>query len=446
MPGHGRDTENHRKSSMIKKLLSFGRYSLLSGVALILGFGRELTVSATFGLSKELDVYLAISGFFIFFGTQISNALEMVFVSKSALLDSAERVTAQFFKLLKVLLFLNLAVLTLLYGASGHLIAWIFPGLDQGQRELGVLMLSWLLVAIVLANVSGLIRACLNVLRIFSPGMLAGSIISLSSIIAMLLFGDDIGIRALLYGFIIGNALVFIMNTFFFLRVADFSYRQRLPKDKGTDHGVWKAVSIVLIGEVAFQGFSMTEKSFSSTFEKGTLSAFFYAWTLVNVPLSLVVMPLSTVLYPRLAEAFGKDRRQGYAIFKRYGGLLFVFGLAVVAILSLFSEIFVKLIFMRGNFSESDAEKTARILSVLIFSLPLMSLSRLSRYSLYSLSNYSGPVLALALSWLVIAGMAWLLIPEYGVLGLACASTLAVATEALAMFFILRVSLGNAKF
>jgi len=425
---------------MIRKILSLGRYPLLSAAALGFGLIRELTVSAKFGLSKELDVYLAMSGFYLFFGTQIGNALEMVFISKSAKLDTAKSVTEQLAKMVKAMLVINLLAILFLYMTAGYLIQWIFPGFTPAQIELGISLLTWLYLAIAFANLSGLTRASLNVLRIFTPGMLAGSIISISSSIAVFFYGDKFGIKALLYGFIVGNGLVFLMTSLAFLRVADFSYRKH-PHTAKLAKGIWKAVVVVIIGEVAFQGFSMTEKSFASIMEAGTVSAFFYAWTLVSIPLSLVVMPLSTVVYPRLAATFGIDKWQGYAMLKRYGGGLFLFGLAVVSVASGFSEYLVKLVFMRGRFSEGDAQKTAEILSILIFALPLLSLSRLTRYSLYSLSNYTGPVLALALSWAVIAIAGYALTPIYGVMGLAYSSTLAVATETVAMLLILRISL-----
>ena len=426
---------------MIRKLLSLSRYSLLSAAALGFGLIRELTVSAKFGLNEQLDVYLAMSGFYLFFGAQIGNALEMVFISKSAKLDNAERVTEQLAKMVKALLSINLLTVLILHASSDYLIKWIFPGFTTAQIDLGVTLLAWLFVAIVFANLSGLMRASLNVLRIFTPGMLAGSIISVSSTIAVYFYGDALGIKALLYGFIIGNGLVFFMTSLAFLRVAEFGYRKRMHTAKLLEDGIWKAVAIVIIGELAFQGFSMTEKSFASTLAPGTVSAFFYAWTLVSIPLSLVVMPLSTVAYPRLAETFGKDRRQGFVMLKRYGGAFFLFGLVIVTVVSELSEYLVKLVFMRGRFSMDDAEKTSEILSILIFCLPLLSVSRLTRYSLYSLSNYKGPALALVSSWAVIAISGYALVPIYGVIGLAYSSTFAVITEAISMLLILRISL-----
>jgi putative peptidoglycan lipid II flippase len=426
---------------MIGRFLALARYSLYSGSALLLGFARELVVSSHFGLSKELDVYLAMGGFFLFFGTQVGNALEMVFVSKAAELDNAAKITQRLMHGLKVLLLVNLVAVGVLLGASDDLVGWIFPGFSEEQRELGVLFLAYLSLAIVFANVSGLIRASLNVMRRFGAGMTAGSIVSVCGITAVYGYGDAYGVKALLYGFIVGHSLVFAVSALIFLRRADFSYRRWPREARPFSPGLWQSAAIVLMGEVFYQAFAMTERGFASTFETGTVSAFFYAWTLVTIPLSLVVMPLSTVLYPRLAEAFGADRKAGYAMLKRYGGVLFLGGLLAVAAISLVSGEVVKLVFLRGKFSLEDADKTARILSVVIFALPFMSVVRLVRYALYSISNYMGPSIALLVGWLVMAVAATLTVPVYGMEGLAYSSMAAFCTESLAMIVLLRLSL-----
>ena len=59
-------------------------YSLPTAVGLALGFAREVTVASTFGLSSQLDVFIAIMTIQLFFGTQIGNALETVFIARVA--------------------------------------------------------------------------------------------------------------------------------------------------------------------------------------------------------------------------------------------------------------------------------------------------------------------------------------------------------------------------
>src|SRR5690554_6582143 len=122
---------------MIKKIFSLARYSFLTGVGILLGFVRELVVSSHFGLSKELDVYIAMGGFFLFLGPQVGNALEMVFISKTAQLDTAAKLTQRLMQGLRVMLVVDVAVVGILLSTASYLVAWIFPGFSEEQRELG---------------------------------------------------------------------------------------------------------------------------------------------------------------------------------------------------------------------------------------------------------------------------------------------------------------------
>jgi putative peptidoglycan lipid II flippase len=204
---------------------------------------------------------------------------------------------------------------------------------------------------------------------------------------------------------------------------------------------LWKAAFIVFIGELCQQGYALTERSFASDLGTGNISAFFYAWALVNIPLALVVMPVSNVAYPQLALAFNSDRRKGLKLLYRHGGFLIFYGVLIAIGLSWWSEWIVRLVFLRGKFTPNDAQLTGDILSVLVFALPFMCFGRLIRYSLFSLSNYAAPSLALFLNWAVITGLAWLLTPRYGIEGLAYASVASASIEPSVMLLALICSL-----
>ncbi|NJD05862.1 MAG: hypothetical protein FIA97_05110 [Methylococcaceae bacterium] len=426
---------------MIKKTLKFARYPLLSGFALLFGFARELTVSSHFGLSQELDVYVAVLGFYTFFGVQIGNVLEMVFISKSASFSTPEAVNVQLAKAVMVLLLMNGLVAGILFGGGGHMLQRIFPNFTQQQQDLGAAMLGYLFLAIVFANLSGLYRAALNVLRVFAPGMLGGSIISLCSIAAVLLFSQDLGIQALLFGFLVGNSLVLLLVIAVMVRHSGRSFWTAW-KNWRREHSIvlWRPALIVLFGELSYQGYTLTERSFASDFGTGTISAFFYAWALVNIPVALVVMPVSNVAYPQLAQTFANAPRQGLKLLYRHGGMLLGYGVLIAICLSLFSDWIVRTVFMRGKFTADDALLTSQILAALVFVLPFMCFSRIVRYSLYSLSNYLAPTLALFLGWALMTGLATLLSPRYGIRGLAYASVISISAEPLAMLLSLVLS------
>jgi putative peptidoglycan lipid II flippase len=244
---------------------------------------------------------------------------------------------------------------------------------------------------------------------------------------------------SLLYGFILGNGLVFIMLCISFLKKCDFSNYREERKVKSKVRGLWKAAIIVLLGEICFQGLSMTERGFASSFTPGTISAFYYAWTLVTVPLSLVVMPVSTVIYPKLANIFGTNPSKGFRLLRTYGGLLFMLGLAVAGAISYFSEWIVNLVFVRGSFDVDDGKITSEILSILIFTLPFACVSRVIRYAIYALSSYMAPTISQASGWLTLFLLGPILMQQYEVLGLAYACAMANIIQIITMFITLRL-------
>ena len=175
-------------------------YSLLTAIGLALGFARELTVASTFGLSPQLDVFVAIMTLQLFFGAQIGNALETVFIARAAKKGGVVTVTRELKPALCGLLLVNLGVVLFLLASGGFLVHSIFPRFDAAQATLGVQTLHFLTAPIVFASTAGLLRGALSVLGAFAPGFVAGSIISLCSIVSITLWSESLGIDALTAG------------------------------------------------------------------------------------------------------------------------------------------------------------------------------------------------------------------------------------------------------
>jgi putative peptidoglycan lipid II flippase len=411
-------------------------YALLIGVGLLLGFFRELTVASTFGLSSELDVFVVVMGFQLFLGVQIGNALETVFISKVASLGRGEQ--RFFFKAaVRGLVVGNLAITVALIAVSGGVLSLIFPAFSQEQHQLGVRLVQILLLPIVFANIAGLVRGALAVTGTFVPGFLAGSIVSLCTIGSVLLLADVAGIDSLVWGVVVGNLMVLA------LYIVQLRKNRVLEGPPGQAEAspaqvhLWKAVATVLVVEAVYQGLVLTERSFASDLGAGKIAAFYYAGTIVAVPVSLLAFPVTTTLFPRMARLFASSRAEGAALLKKYGSIQLVASGLIASVIAFFARPIVELLFMRGRFSAADAENTAHILSTLIFALPFMCLYGLIRNGFYSLSDYRTPVYGMTVQWGVVALGCGLLVPRYGVQGLAVASVLAQATHTVLLGWIL---------
>jgi peptidoglycan biosynthesis protein MviN/MurJ (putative lipid II flippase) len=408
-------------------------YSLLTGVGLLLGFARELTVASTFGLSSELDVFVAVMSVQLFFGTQIGNALETAFISRVAKQDGAAVVSRSLKPALYGLTLVNAGIVVFLLGSAGLLLQTIFPRFDAGQQALAVHTLHALLVPIVFASTAGLLRGALAVLGSFAPGFLAGSIVSVCTILSIIFLSSSLGIDALTLGVAAGNLCVLVL---FAGRLACHRGAGTGDSSTATKGGwfyLWGAAVTVLIGELVYSGVAVTERSLASWLPAGSIAGFFYASTIVSVPLSLLFIPLTTMTFPRMVEAFGCGALTGLELVRKQGMLLLGISVVVVAIVALFAQSIVEVVFMRGQFSIEHARFTASILSVTIFALPFMSLGRLLRNSCYSLADYRTPVVGLGVQWAALAGLGLMLVPRYGAQGLAVAMVAGEAATMLTM-------------
>jgi putative peptidoglycan lipid II flippase len=423
---------------MLGPLREASGYSLLTAIGLALGFVRELTVASTFGLSPQLDVFVAVMTLQLLFGAQIGNALETAFISRVAKDGGPAAVSRAVRPALCSLLLVNLGVVLFLLGSGGFLVHSIFPRFDVPQATLGVRTLHLLTAPIVFASTAGLLRGALSVLGAFAPGFMAGSIISLCSILSISLWSERLGIDALTLGVAVGNLLVMLLFALQLVRLTSSAPSESAPSESTPPARegwfmLWGAAGTILVGELIYSAVALTERSLASWLPSGSIAGIFYASTIVSVPLSLLVIPLTTMGFPRMVEAFGQDRATGLAILRNQGLLLLCASLAVVAVVEIFTESIVELVFVRGKFSLEHAHFTASILSTTIWALPFMSLGRVFRNSCYALSDYRTPMVGLTMQWLVLAGVGAVLVPLVGVQGLAIAIVAGEAVTSVTM-------------
>jgi putative peptidoglycan lipid II flippase len=339
------------------------------------------------------------------------------------------------------LLVVNAGIVLCVWQGAEPLLRMMFDRFTDAQQTLALHTLYALLLPIVFASTAGLLRGALAVLGSFAPGFAAGSIISLCSILSIVMCAPRLGIDALTLGVAVGNLVVMLL---FAVRLVLLAPRTRPTPASRTTEGwfaLWGAAGPILVGELIYAAVALSERSLASWLPAGSIAGFFYAGTIVSVPLSLVMIPLTTIAFPGMVQAFRHDAAAGLAMLRRQGLLLLGLSCVVVAVGSVFSESIVELVFMRGKFVLDHARFTASILAITIFALPFMSLSRLIRNGCYSVSDYRTPAIGVSMQLAALAGLGWLLVPRYGAQGLAIATVAGEAATMLTMtlFFLMKV-------
>jgi putative peptidoglycan lipid II flippase len=409
----------------IRSARALSGYSLLTGLGLLLGLARELMVASTFGLSPQLDVFVAVMTLQLLFGAQVGNALETAFIGRVATRSEGGAALRSLRPALCGLLLVNAGVAAALLIGGAPMMAHLFPRFDADQQALAAHTLYALLLPMAFASTAGLLRASLAVLGSFALAFMAGSAVSICTIVSVAWFSSSLGIDALTLGVALGNLGVlglFAVRLLCLHRAAASEAPDRLAGAKRDGWFVlWGAAATVLTGELLYAGIALTERSLASRLPPGSIAAFFYAGTIVAVPLSLFVIPLTTMVFPGMVQAFGQDAGAALAQLRTRALMLAAAGLAVILFVIPLAQPIVETVFMRGRFSAEHARLTASILSITILALPFMSVGRLIRNACYARSDYRTPLAGLTVQWTVLAGLGAALLPRYGVSGLAAA-------------------------
>lgn len=197
---------------------------------------------------------------------------------------------------------------------------------------------------------------------------------------------------------------------------------------------VFKGLAPSLLGIGVFQLMTLVNTFFASSLGEGSQSYIYAADRLLELPQSLLAVSLGSALLPRFSEHVS-NRQIELLKSEAMRSLKMILFLALPAGLGLLllARPIVQVLFERGEFGPQDVEQTARLLEVYSGLLIVSSISRVSVPIFYALKNTWLPaVIALVVLFLHIGFCQWLL-PTYGLLGLAMATTFSALVNALAL-------------
>jgi putative peptidoglycan lipid II flippase len=162
----------------------------------------------------------------------------------------------------------------------------------------------------------------------------------------------------------------------------------------------------------------------------------FLANRLLLFPHSLVALPLTTAVFPRLAAHASRDDLQSLRaqLDRAAGGILFLAIPATVG-LALVADTLLEVAFVHGRYTAADAATTRWTTIALVAGLPALGASQLAARALYALGDTRTP--ARISAWLVLLNLTlnltFLLVLGLGVAGLTAATSCCTYVNALAL-------------
>jgi putative peptidoglycan lipid II flippase len=405
----------------------------LTAASSLLGFGRDVAIAAVFGAGPEIDAYLVAQGLMnIVLGLlagAMAKAAVPVFARQHAGLATTLSVTCSV-----TLVGLGVAAIVMWILVT-PVVAVLAPGFDGEQAVLARTLTRIVLVATVLIAGTNLLAAAAQAHRRFFWSSVQGLPFNLVMIVAAVGFGPRYGVVALAVGFVAGSA-VRLACQLVPLRQLALRLRPRFALRDPGFREIARMVPALLVGSAIGNVNTLVDRAVGSLSGDGTIAALSYAWRLVSLGETLLVVSLVTALYP----AFGAAARRpdDLARLVERGLTTIIVALApVIAILLAAGPLVVTVVYRHGRFDAADAALTSSALLWYTPALLALGCRELVVRASYAAGDARMPMLvALAAMTVNVAGDLTLGL-RYGVPGLAASTTLSLLLAAAANAWLL---------
>jgi putative peptidoglycan lipid II flippase len=411
--------------------------SLLTFLSRILGFVRDMLAASLFGASGAYDAFLI--------AFKIPNLMRRLF-AEGAFSQAFVPVLAQvhgehapesekrFISHVGGCLLSILIVLVLLgmWGAPWiiHLFA---PGFQaDGRAGVATDLLRITFPYIAFISMAAFYSGILNIYNRFAVPAFTPVLLNVAMIGAMLFLGSrlDVPVQSLAIGAIIGGALQF----FFLLPSLHRLDRLPIPIPDWRDPKVRQVLTLMgpaVLGASVIQINMLIDAIFASFLPTGSITWLYYAERMMEFPMGVFGIAITTVTLPYLAKQYAKKDHTAFhnALDWGFQSVLIVGLPASLGLYYLSGPILVSL-FQYGAFSPADVLNTQLALSALSLALLAYLATKLFVSAYYAMHDTKYPVKVACVALLINVVGSLALIGPLKHQGLALASTFSAFTNA----------------
>ncbi|WP_339381755.1 murein biosynthesis integral membrane protein MurJ [Dendronalium phyllosphericum] len=345
---------------------------LLTALVKVAAVGKELVVAQRYGTGDDVDAYL-IALLVPYF---IINVIAGSF--NSALIPTYMKVREQEGKKAAQRLFSGatisglglLGIMTILMVVTAPMyLPYIATGFSPKKLEL-TFHLFYAIAPLVLLN--GIIiiwGAVLNAGERFALAALSPILTPTVSIILLLML-KSWGIFALAIGLVCGAVLEITI-------LGIGLHRQNIswwPKWYGIDTNLRQVVGQycpMIAGSFLMCSTSLVDQSMAAMLPAGSVAALNYGNKVIALPITLATTALSTAVIPYFSKMIACNDWTGVRrTFKQYMQSIFIVTTILTALLLVFSELIVRVLFQRGSFTANDTHLVAQIQNCFALQVP----------------------------------------------------------------------------
>lgn len=384
--------------NLLKLLTSMSFITMLSR---ILGFIRDTMIARMFGAGVMTDA------FFIAF--KLPNLLRRIFaegvfyqvflpiLSEYRCSDSEEETRVFISKVSGTLIFIVTIVVVIGLLIAPWVIAVTAPGFDSSTEKfiMAIKMFRVMCPYILLASLTSLMGIVLNTFNFFSIPLFTPIFLNVS-MISFMLFAEHlyshIPIMGLAWSVIVGGVLQCVYCVLFLKKVNMLVIPKMQfynPRVCRVYRSMIPAIIAVSSGQISL----IINTILASFLSDGSISWMYYADRLMELPIGVFGITLTTILYPYLSRFISNKNYEDYSCLMNWGiKLCFILSLPSAVILGVLSEPLITTLFKYGKFLEFDVLMTQYSVIAYAIGLPGLMLTKILTSAFYTRHDVKTPV------------------------------------------------------
>jgi putative peptidoglycan lipid II flippase len=411
-------------------------------ISRILGGVRVAIIAVTFGAEPELDAFVAAFRLpDLIFQLVAAGALSSALIPIVAgLLTTDEHQRAwRVVSTVTNLMLAGLVVLAaIIFVFAPVIVPAITPGFGPAQAARTADLTRIMLLGPIFLALGSVATSLLNAQGRFAAAAIAPIVYNVAIIGAALLLAPSLGVTGLAIGVVAGSIGHLLIQLPAVLRLG-FRYTGLIDL---ADPQARKALALMApraIGLGATQITFVVVTAIASTVGDGAISAFYVAFTLLQIPIGVIGVPLGVVVFPALSREAALGHVDEFAaLLSRAVRLLLFVMLPITGIGIVLRREVTELLFGYGRFDAAAIDLTAATLFTFMFGLAAHALIAVLARAFYARQDTRTPVAAGIASVLVNTTLSVVLAGRFGLPGIGLAIAIGAWLEMAILFTLLR--------
>lgn len=428
---------NAKKSAVILMIITL--------ISKVTGFLRDIILAKSFGASIITDAYITALNIPVVLFTGISASLGTTYIPMFFKIktekgqDEVNKFTSNVLNIVIIL-----SILTIIIGSifTPYIVKIFAMGFKGEELEITTRFSKILIISIIFIATNGLVSSYLLANGRFYISGLVTIPFNIICILAII-----IGSFTNSYVMVWITLLAYVAQLLFqipFLKKSGYKHKLNVDiKDENVKNIIYLILPVFL-GSYVNQINSVINRTLASTLDTGSITALNYANKLNIFAVGVLVISISTVMYPMLSKFASQNNIKAFKwSLIRCINIVIIVMVPVMIGMIIFSTPTVSFLFEGGSFDAKDTYLTSTSLMFYSFGMVAFGIRDIVSRGFYSLQDTKTPVKNAMAAVFIDIIFSIILIKKMGIGGLALSSSISVIFGAILLIISLRRKVGR---